>query len=167
MRTIDLTRNQVALVDDGDYDHLAQYSWAAILQRTGNYYAIRSETCPCCKAHRHIRMHHELVKPLPGYEHDHIDGNGLNNQRANLRMVTRRQNNQNARRKAYNATSRYKGVHWVTEKGRWRAFIRVNGQLKHLGYFINEIEAAKAYDSAAVLHFGGYAATNDVLTVRA
>lgn len=88
---------------------------------------------------------------------DHRDGNGLNNLPSNLRIATSTENSRN-RRKNSNNQSGYKGVCWCARK--WRAAIRVNGKLKHLGYFENVTDAALAYDVAAIHYFGEFAHLN-------
>lgn len=105
---------------------------------------------------------HQLIlfspKPL---EIDHVDGNGLNNQRMNLRICTHLQNTMN-RKKSKGKSSVFKGVVWNKEKNNWRARIRVNKKLIHLGYFFIEAEAAKIYNIAAVKYFKEFARLNKV-----
>lgn len=90
---------------------------------------------------------------------DHVDGNGLNNTRANLRPATNAQNNHNERLRATN-TSGYKGVHWVRTNSKWRAEIRIDGRNRHFGYFVDPLDAARAYDAAARSAFGAFACLN-------
>lgn len=92
---------------------------------------------------------------------DHRDWNTLNNQRSNLREVSKIQSSQYRRgwkRKGSNGGSEYKGVYG--KEGRWRAVIKHEGKPIHLGYFKTEIEAAKAYDAAVEKYHGEYAAKN-------
>jgi hypothetical protein len=100
---------------------------------------------------------HALIAGYP--RPDHIDGNGLNNQRSNLRPATAGQNNAN-KRKRLSATSRYLGVCWSPNQERWRARIYRDGTNRHLGYFDSEVDAALAYDTAAREMFGEYARPN-------
>ena len=87
------------------------------------------------------------------------DGDGLNNQKANLRICTRSQNKMNG--KSYkNSSSKYKGIWWVKKNKKWRVRIRLNNKTIHLGYFKDETEAAKAYDSKAKELFGEFARLN-------
>jgi hypothetical protein len=91
-------------------------------------------------------MHHEVIgKPSKGLDTDHVDGNGLNNQKHNLRHVTRRQNGQN--RHAVK-TSRYPGVRWHKKSKKWIAEVRINGRGTHLGRFVSETEAFYFYCKA-------------------
>lgn len=94
-------------------------------------------------------------------EVDHEDQNPLNCQRTNLRQATRSQNGAN--RKKWNfGTSQYKGVGWHVVHQKWGARIRVNGKLKHLGYFVSELDAALKYNQAARMYFKEFASLNEV-----
>lgn len=93
---------------------------------------------------------------------DHIDGNGLNNRKSNLRIVTSTQNRWNQRRKKLNATSQYKGVYWDKFNRCFKAQIRCNKQTFHLGSHLTEREAALAYNKAAQAYFGEYAYLNEI-----
>lgn len=105
-----------------------------------------------------IRLHRVVLERKLGYsipdgmQVDHIDGNGLNNTRDNLRLATNAQNMWN-QRKRVNNKSGYKGVQWYKSRQNWRAVIRVNGKRIHLGYFDTPEEAHQAYcDAAKELH---------------
>jgi hypothetical protein len=98
------------------------------------------------KAHRIIWEMHFGVIPK-GYEIDHIDHNRLNNKLENLRLATRSQNVRNTPITSKNKSG-YKGVSWNKQMSKWVVQIRQNNMKKHIGYFENVIEAAKAYDSA-------------------
>ena len=76
---------------------------------------------------------------------DHIDNNPLNNKVENLQIVT---NRENSNRKHLKSTSKYVGVHWNKEDKKWKSGIMINGKLKHLGYFTDELEASEAYQEA-------------------
>lgn len=150
MKEIKLTQGKVALVDDGDFEYLNQWKWCAAKKpQKGNdlFYAVRSYRCLDGKCRqKQVKMHQELCGPLPhGIMPDHIDGDGLNNQRSNLRVVTRRQNGQNRHQLK---SSRYPGVslHKLTRK--WAAYIVVNGGMNHLGLFTTEESAFNAYQNA-------------------
>ena len=104
-------------------------------------------------------MHREILKPPKNVETDHKDGNGLNNQRYNLRWATKTQNRQNQRPQE-GCTSRFKGVRWDKNARKWRACIKVQGKQVHLGFYSLEIDAARAYDNAALLYFKEFARTN-------
>jgi hypothetical protein len=87
---------------------------------------------------------------------DHVNGNGLDNRRENLRPVTTTQNQQNTRKRK-GGTSKYKGVSWYVKKKIWRVAIRINGKDKHLGQDKDEMEAALIYIWTAKEAFGEYA----------
>lgn len=157
MRTIPLTKEKVALVDDADYDWLSQWEWSA-LQGHKTCYAVRMSSNGDGKQET-ISMHREILKPPQGFQTDHKDRNGLNNCRSNLRIATRSQNlaNRGKRRKT---TSKFKGISWKEGHQKWVAQITANGKHIHLGYFDLEESAADAYDAAALKYFGEFALTN-------
>lgn len=105
-------------------------------------------------------MHHLVIDIPPGLFPDHINHNGLDNRKANVRPVTRAQNVWNRRKFKRPTRSKYKGVDWAIDMKRWRARIRVNGRRIYLGSFSDELEAAKAYDRAARKYHGQFAALN-------
>ena len=90
---------------------------------------------------------------------DHVDGNGLNNQRSNLRPTTQAQNLAN-QLKRLGVTSKFKGVCWRDRPSPWRATITVDGRQRGLGSFADEEQAARAYDAAALDLFGDRARLN-------
>lgn len=106
-------------------------------------------------------MHREIIKVDDGKFVDHINHNGLDNRKANLRPATQTENNRNrrkARRKKFG--SKYKGICWNKNEKRWTARIMYNRKSKYIGIFDDEIVAAKAYDRAAKKHHGEFAALN-------
>ena len=153
MKKIPLTQGYVALVDDSDYDDLIQFNWYADNRNTRrSVYAIRNTSA---------RTTEWMHTRITGYEQtDHKDRNGLNNQRSNLRPATTSQNHGNMPKFRGTYTSQFKGVYWHKKARKWRAQIGVNSKQIHLGWFTDEIEAAKAYDRAAVKYFGEYALLN-------
>lgn len=151
MREIGLTQGMVALVDDDDYERLAEHKWFA--HRRPKFYAARRRP----RGTGMIHMHREIMgNPPKGPEVDHIDGNGLNNQRSNLRLVTHSQNMANSRPYVSN-TSGVPGVSWHKTKEKWQAYIQKNGRWIHLGYFDDFNDAAKARKDAALKYFGEFA----------
>jgi len=107
---------------------------------------------------KNTQLHRFLLNPDKFEDVDHINHNGLDNTRSNLRVCTRRQNQQN-RRVRENTSSIYKGVS-LTPCGKWRSKVTVDGVEHRLGNFETEKDAALAYDSAALLYFGAFAHTN-------
>lgn len=152
IRYIPLTQGRVAVVDASDYAWLSLHKWHLVNPR-GRCYAGR-----CCHGKR-VSMHREIMQPLDGYVVDHIDGDGLNNRRSNLRICTVRQNLQN-QAKAPGCSSQYKGVHRDKRTGKFTAEIRPGRKQIHIGSFDDEIEAARAYDRKAIEFFGEFAWLN-------
>jgi len=103
-------------------------------------------------------MHRQLLTPPQGQCIDHINGNGLDSRRANLRFATAAQNAWNSKKRSPRST--YKGVWFAKDKNKFRAAIGHNKKRIHLGYFDSPIDAAKAYDIAAKKHHGRFARTN-------
>jgi hypothetical protein len=158
MRKIALTQGKFALVDDEDYESLVQYRWYA-QKHAHTSYAVRTVCSPMKEGIRTKTMvyMHQQVLGLKGI--DHRDRNGLNNQRQNLRPATNSQNAQNHRKKP-GSKSRFLGVTWHKENKVWRAQICVEGRRLSLGCYPVETEAARAYDAAALSHFGVQANVN-------
>jgi hypothetical protein len=161
MRRIKLTQGKYAFVDDTDYVSLSNYNWHASFYK-GVWYAERSSKKDEGKRHT-IRMHRQIMtlKRKDGRCVDHKDGNGLNNQRFNLRMCNHSENNRNKVRFT-KGTSVFKGVCWCNTRYIWRAYITYRGIHHFLGYFDLEMDAAKAYNKAARHYFGEYACLNQV-----
>jgi HNH endonuclease len=167
MKIIGLTQGFCTCVDDDDYDYLIQYSWQIIQSRTdGRVYARHNFWSKKDKRPKSILMHHVILKQKSHKDVDHINGDGLDNRKQNLRFISRTQNNYNSQKRV-NATSKYKGVSWRKDREKWRAVATINGANKYLGLFNNEITAAAAYDSAAVEHFGEYARFNFPISLLA
>jgi len=161
MKEISLTQGYVAQVDDADFEAVSKYPWRVMINRRfkrGGFYALTNIVRDGKKTT--IQMHRMILALLPGDKRcvDHIDHNGLNNQRSNLRVVTVAQNNQ-YQRKISTATNRLKGAHWEKSRGCWVARILVDGKHLNLGRFGSEQEAHKAYVAAAQKHRGQYVCT--------
>lgn len=167
MRTLQATKGKTVMVDDDDFEELSKNRWSASCFG-GCWYVMRGvligrEDTPKGpkKKYRTILMHRQLLG-FPEGDVDHIDHNGLNNQRSNLRVCTRTENMRNATKRK-KATSIYKGVHWNKQHSKWACGIVVDGKLKSLGLFSDEKSAGLAYDKAAIAFFGDFAATNKSL----
>lgn len=154
-RAIQLTRGKYAIVDAADYAWLSQWRWYAVKSKKV-FYAERR--IPLSEGERSSMRMHQL---LAGLGCDHIDGDGLNNRRANLRPATVQQNNCNQGLRVDN-TSGYKGVSWDREHNGWRAQVFIDRKAKYLGCFSTAREAARAYNIAARKLHGEFARLNDV-----
>ncbi len=148
MKKITLTQGKFALVDDSDFEWLNQWKWYC--QKDKNRFYVRRSVGKKC-----ILMH-RLIMGSPK-EVDHRNGNGLDNQRKNLRACLNVENHFN-KSKHKIGQSKFKGVGKPNKK--YRARIRFKGKFIHLGYFNLEKEAAKAYDIAAIKYFGDFAHLN-------
>jgi len=147
VKEIILTQGKMALVDDEDFQYLTAFKWSAQKQRN-TYYTGRMINLENGKR-KTLMMHHVIMGTTPeGKEIDHIDGNGLNNQRSNLRFVTRRQNQQNAVNSKVKRTSKYPGVSYDSRRNKWKAYIKINNYHKDIGRFNAEIDAFNAYRNA-------------------
>lgn len=155
---IPLTQGYTTIIDAADGDlaqrcwHVEQYGSCFYARHTGPRSSGRKKT----RLHR-VVMERILGRPLRSSENvDHINGDSLDNRRANLRLATPTENARNARRSAAN-TSGYKGVTRCRRNGKWEAQIRIDGRNKFLGYFDDLEQAHAAYCEAAIHHFGEFA----------
>jgi hypothetical protein len=155
MKEVPLSRGMVALVDDEDFDRVNAFKWCAIRALNGKFYAHRRRS----HDNPYVSMHRFVVGAGRGQVVDHRHGNTLDNRRENLRVCTGQQNGWNRSADRRSRTG-FKGVHYFAPMGKWQAHIRVNNRKMHLGYHATVEDAAKAYDAAAVKHFGEFAKTN-------
>ena len=148
MKAIPLTQGKVTFVNDEDYLKLSEHRWYA--HKIGNtYYAIRnSPRDPLTHQHYKILMHVVILDTPKGMDTDHINGNGLDNRRENLRIATRRENMQNQKNRHRRKTSKYPGVWWSKQRNKWRACIEVNNKQYYLGIYSSEEKAARVYRMA-------------------
>ena len=161
-KMIPLTLGKFAIVDDEDYEKVNRWKWSA--KKIGHtYYAVRGFR----KEGKQIQiyMHRFIMGAASNQEVDHRNRFGLRNEKGNLRICTRSQNNQNRKKiitNNYGGTSKYKGVDWDKRRSKWRAQIRHNYKTFFLGRFDDEIEAARKYDEKALDIFGEFARLNNV-----
>ena len=157
-RLIPLTQDKYALIDAEDWYKLKDRVWCAA-HIGQNWYAITNELTS--RGYRHIGMHRIITCAPEGMDVDHINFDGLDNRKSNLRVCTRGQNKCNARVPG-RGTSRYRGVCLHKPSGRWVASIQFNSKKYSLGYYHSETEAACAYNRAALEYFGDCAYLNPV-----
>ena len=155
MKQIPLTQGKFALVDDADFDWLNQWKW-----HFSHGYAVRREWIVKGRGIT-VWMHKQILEPARGMITDHRDTNKLNNQRYNLREATKSQNGMN-RLSSRGSSSRFKGVSWYENRGKWVSQIMVNGKNKNLGHHLSEIDAAEAHNKAALEYQGEFARLNDL-----
>jgi len=153
-RKIKLTKGKCAIIDVEDYERIAEYDWQFVEGRCSNRYAGRIE------GGKIIYMHRPIMGNPAGAVVDHKDGDGLNNMKCNLRIVTSAQNNYNSKKTLNNRSSKYKGVRLEKRSNKWRATICYKGRNENLGFFTNEEDAARAYDEAARKYHGDFAWLN-------
>jgi len=150
-KKIKLTKSKFALIDNSDYKLISKFKWHTHFDGY-NYYAARNVSASKNNGTRTtISMHVSLLGKIKNKEIDHIDGNGLNNQRKNLRWATHSQNLRN-REIQSNNKSGYKGVS-LHSCGKWRAYCYLNKKQYHLGLFKNKKLADDAYKNFAQKHY--------------
>jgi hypothetical protein len=150
------------VVDDQDYNYLMQRKWHVQCVRDGSlFYACR--TVYDAEVKQTVFMHQEVACRcgLEDGRYDHVNGNGLDNQRKNLRFASGCQNQQNRGPNRNNCTG-FKGVYFESFTGKYRAEITANRKRQRLGRFSTAIEAAKAYNRAASLLHGEFACLNKI-----
>lgn len=157
MKEISLTQGKFAIVDDVDYEELKAFKWF-VVKSGGTFYASRKELCKTGR--RNLFMHRQILRlENPEVITDHINGDGLDNRKTNIRACSNMENMRN-RKVGKNNTSGVKGVYWAKKDNRWRARIKLNGRFISLGHFSDKKEAAKAYDDAAKQYYGEFARLN-------
>jgi hypothetical protein len=158
-KTIRLPSGHEVLVDDRDYESLRLFPWNARRGRH-TFYAVYKRPAGDGK-YQLVAMHRVVARAEKGQLVDHVNGNGLDNRAANLRICTKRENNRNRQPNAKYRSSPYKGVTFTKDRlKQYRAQINIGGRSVMLGSFATEIEAAQAYDAAAREHYGEFARLN-------
>jgi hypothetical protein len=156
MKKIELTQNKYALVDDGDLEQLSSYRWTLLKNKWTCYTITYIDG-------KTTYMHRLIMKPEKGKQIDHINHNGLDNRKENLRTCSQSQNNGNLQKPKHN-TSGYKGVSYykAVKANPWSAYITSFGKKLHLGYFETAKDAATAYNEAATMQWGNFAELNKI-----
>lgn len=156
-KTILLSDGKFAVIDEADHELVSMFKWRSrnhhgIDYAWGHYYDKKTQRTKKLKMHR-------LIMGLGGPDVDHVNGDGLDNRRCNLRHVTNQQNHFNQTKRT-GFHSKFKGVSWDKSRRKWIAYIKKDYRNMHLGRFDSEIDASKAYDMAAISLFGSYARLN-------
>jgi HNH endonuclease/AP2 domain len=149
---VPLTKSYEAVIDAADASLVEGWNWIAVVQ-SRRVYAARTDRAD--NQRRDIRMHRVLMGEPDGFDVDHINGDGLDNRRANLRIATRAENLRNQRLSLRN-TSGFKGVCWDKDKGKWRAQIKLNWGNHYLGLYTTPEEAHQAYVAASIKIHGEF-----------
>lgn len=156
-RIIQLTQGKVAIVDDEDFRELNKHKWCAIKSRRVFYAARRANPT----GGGMIYMHRVIHKTPNEHYTDHINGNGLDNQKKNLRTCTTSQNGMNRGIQKNNVTG-YKGVCWKKRDKKYEAKVMFKRRYVYLGYFNSKHDAALAYNKKAVELHGEFAKLNEI-----
>lgn len=151
---INLTRGETAKVSHEDYLSLSQHKWFCLITNDGLKYAVRWDNGKLLYMHRVI-----LGLSSDCADVDHRDRNGLNNDRSNLRICTKSQNQAN-RKKFSNNSSGFIGVEWDKDRKKWKVVTNFKGKRIFVGRFENIREAATARDIKVKELFGDFASLN-------
>ncbi len=153
MKTLNLSQGYSVIVDDSDFEELSKHKWYAAL-RKHTVYATRNFRDENGKPGL-IMMHRQIMGAVDkSLFVDHINHNGLDNRRENLRIVTVAVNNANRRPTVAGGKSIFKGVFWDKELLSWAAYITKDGKRHKIGNFEDDVEAARAYDAEALIFWG-------------
>ena len=155
---LSLSQGMVATISKSDFVKVGHFKWTANKNASGIWYAMRNESLPN-GGRRALLLHRVLMDAPSGVLVDHIDGDGLNNVRSNLRLCTPAQNAQNTKRQKNNKSG-FKGVSLCKQTGRWKAVIMANRKFKVIGRYESPESAARAYDSYARELHGEFAFLN-------
>ena len=160
MKKIPLTQGKFAIVDDDDFEMVNKYKWSVdCWERAGLCYAISGVPTTKKREYKNMRMHRLIMNPTKGYVVDHINGDGLDNRRSNLRICTTRDNVRNKRRVSKRSSTGYVGVcKRITKNGlvRYQAHIHFNDKFTHLGMYLTAEEAYAVYRKKAKEIFGEF-----------
>jgi hypothetical protein len=160
MIRIPLSQGYEALIDDTDYDLISHIAWYADVRPDGNVYARGNVTLFDGKRTT-VQLHRIIMDAPAGVQVDHIDRNGLNCIKSNMRLCTDSQNKCNATRLQSENGTGYRGVR-ETRSGRYEARVNVRGENVYRELFDDPVEAAKAYNTAASKHHGEFAILNEI-----
>jgi hypothetical protein len=151
---VSLTQGRIAIIDDEDWDLIKDYKWFAF-KMCNTYYAVTNYYKED-RSRKLLLMHRLILDAQPGQRIDHKNRNGCDNRKENLRFASVAENAMN--KESHTGTSIYKGVCW--DRGKWKSSIATGRKSFHLGRFVSEKEAAKAYDKKAIELFGDFAKLN-------
>jgi hypothetical protein len=151
-----LSQGLCALVDDVDYAELSRFKWSAA-KRGDAFYAVRGIGGRANR--RLVYLHRVILNAQHGQDVDHVNGDGLDNRRGNIRIATTAENMHRRDASKQNASG-YRGVGFEQRRGKWSAQIKLDRRCYFLGYFNDPLDAARAYDKAAAEMHGEFARLN-------
>ncbi len=154
LKTLELTQGQVAVIDDTDFDNLKAFNWFAVKDRD-RWYAATSIVRDDGKRQL-LRMHRFVADAPAEMQVDHINGNGLDNRRSNLRVCTHQENQWNRQAAPRNSTTGLQGVNYNKANKNFRAAIKHNKKSIHLGVFSTKEAAFEAYKAASIKFKGEF-----------
>lgn len=152
----------VVLIDAIDYPLISQHKWYIQINDGRKTPVVGTKISTDDGKKTTVKMHRLIMDAPSGTQIDHVNGNGLDNRRTNLRYCTGSENCANRRVLRTNKTSKYRGVYFAKAHNTFVASIKKNGKNIKLGTFKNELDAARVYDKAALEIFGQFAITNQV-----
>lgn len=153
------TNGYKVFVDCADLELVSGYSWHAAKHARAHTRYAQTNIKGADGKHRSLLMHRLILDPPKGMVVDHVDMDGLNNTRANIRVCTKGESQRN-RRNAETSAIPYKGVSFVKHAKKYKANIKVDYKYIVIGHFSTAIDAAKAYDDMALKLHGEYASLN-------
>lgn len=161
MKRIRISSGHYAIVDDIDYPLVSKYTWT--LSKSGNrLYAITTKRrTPIKYSKRDTIYLHRLIMNVSGWHNcvDHINGDGLDCRRSNIRLCTRGQNAMNLKIRVDNSSG-YKGVYFNQQRKKYAAQIQIDKKTKFLGLFHTKEEAAEKYNEYALMYYGEFSSIN-------
>jgi hypothetical protein len=159
-KEIILTQGKVAIVDDDDFEYLNQFKWQANQKKSKKFYAWRGKKID--GKYRMIYLHRFILKLTDKKIFvDHINMNTLDNRKINLRICTQSQNQMNTNKNNRNSLG-YKGISYDKRVNKFYAAITLNKKRFNLGGFIDPVDAARAYNKAALKYHGEFANLNKI-----
>ena len=162
MKKIKLSQGFETLVDDEDYKYLKKMKWYVLIQPNGRKYAIANGWDFIKHKRFSIRMHRVITKATKGKDVDHLNSNGLDNRKCNLRLCSRSEN-LGRKRVFIKKTSKFRGISYDKNRDKWKARIRFNKKQVFIGRFSSENEAAEAYNYKSASLSKEYAILNEVI----
>jgi hypothetical protein len=156
MISISLSQGKTTIIDDCDFNIVSSLRWFAF--KSGNTFYAHANTRNENGERIGVSMHRLIMNAPKLMLVDHINMNGLDNRRVNMRVCSRSQNSQN--RIKTRGVSRFKGVTWHKPSKRWTSYIEFHTKKIFVGMFSDEYDAALAYDAAAKIYFGEFARLN-------